>query len=115
LAGAAGPFGATGDSQNLLDIFSMEDLEKKPELVAAVPPQYPPEMRKAKVEGVVTIVCVLDESGRVEDPRVEASSRPEFERPALDAVRRWKFRPGMREGEAVRTYMRLPIRFSINS
>jgi protein TonB len=108
-----GQFGGTEEGGNLLDAFDVSDLEKRPELLASVSPQYPPELRKAKVEGAVTIIFVLDETGRVEDPRVENSSRPEFEKPALDAVRKWKFKPGMKDGEAVRTYMRLPLRFRI--
>ena len=103
-----------GDGKSLLDTFSVADLEKRPELVAAIDPVYPSEMRRARVEGTVTLVFVLDENGRVEDPRVEKSSRSEFEKPALDAVRKWKFRPGMKDGAAVRTYMRQPIRFSLN-
>ena len=98
-----------------MEAFDVADLEKRPELLASVPPQYPSELRKARIEGAVTIVFVLDESGHVEDPRVENSSRSEFERPALDAVRRWKFKPGMKDGEPVRTYMRLPIRFRIST
>jgi protein TonB len=110
-----GQLGGAAEGGGLLDAFDVADLEKRPELIASVPPSYPPEMRKAKVEGAVTIVFVLDESGRVEDPRIETSSRNEFEKPALEAVRRWKFRPGMKDGNAVRTYMRLPIRFSLNT
>lgn len=109
-----GQFANSESSGHLLDAFDMADLEKKPELIAAVPPQYPQELRKAKVEGSVTLVFLLDETGRVEDPRVENSSRVEFEKPALEAVRRWKFRPGMKDGEPVRTYMRLPMRFRVN-
>jgi protein TonB len=68
-------------------------------------------LKKAKIEGSVTLVFVLNEEGRVEDARVENSSRPEFEKPALDAIRKWRFRPGMKDGQAVRTYIRQPIRF----
>jgi periplasmic protein TonB len=111
-----GMFGGAADSAgSALDTFDVSDLERRPEIVSSVPPQYPPELRKAKVEGAVTLVFVLDETGRVEDLRVENSSRAEFEKPALDAVRRWKFRPGMKDGEPVRTYMKLPIRFRFNS
>ncbi|MCZ7638456.1 MAG: energy transducer TonB [Verrucomicrobia bacterium] len=91
----------------------MADLEKRPELLAAVPPQYPEALRRARVEGTVTVVFVLDETGRVEDPRVESSSHKEFETPALEAVRKWKFKPGMKDGQAVRTYLRQPIRFRV--
>ena len=33
--------------------------------------------------------------------------------PALEAIRRWRFKPGMKDGEAVKTYMRQPIRFRV--
>jgi len=97
------------------DTFDVADLEKRPEAVSQVAPAYPAELRKAKVEGVVTLVFVLDETGRVEDPRVENSSRPEFEKPALDAIRKWRFSPGQKDGQAVRTYIRIPMRFRVTS
>jgi protein TonB len=97
------------------DAFDVADLEKHPEPVSQVPPTYPPELRKAKIEGSVTLVFLLNEDGRVEDPRVENSSRPEFERPALEAIRKWRFRPGVKNGQAVRAYLRLPMRFRVTS
>lgn len=105
----------SGDGEDMLDAFSLSDLEKRPEVMASVAPIYPADMRKAKIEGTVTIIFILNEEGHVEDPRVEQSSRPEFERPALDALRKWKFRPGMKDGQPVRTYMKLPMRFRINN
>ncbi|MFO1497959.1 MAG: TonB family protein [Verrucomicrobiota bacterium] len=97
------------------ETFDVSELEKKPEPVSQAAPVYPPDLRKAKIEGVVTIVFVLDENGRVAEPRVENSSRPEFEKPALDAIRKWRFRPGMKEGKAVSTYVRIPMRFRVTS
>jgi len=94
-------------------IFSMEDLDQKPVAIAQIAPMHPRDLLKAKVEGQVVLLFVVDEQGRVEDPRVENSSRPEFEKPALDAVRKWKFKPGTKEGAPVKTYIRQPIRFSI--
>jgi protein TonB len=97
------------------EAFDVADLEKRPEAVSQVPPTYPAELRKAKIEGSVTLVFILSEEGRVEDPRVENSSRPEFEKPALDAIRKWRFRPGMKDGQAVRTYIRVPMRFRVTA
>ncbi len=97
------------------EAFDVGDLEKRPEPVSQVPPAYPSELRKAKVEGVVTLVFLLTEEGRVESAKVENSSRPEFEKPALEAIRKWRFRPGMKDGQAVRTYIRVPIRFRVTS
>lgn len=104
-----------GGSQTAgLDAFDVAELEKRPEVLAAVPPMHPDALRKAGVEGSVSVLFVVDEAGRVQDPRIERSSRPEFEKPALDALRRWRFRPGMKDGQPVRTFVRQPIRFSIS-
>lgn len=97
------------------EAFDVTDLEKRPEALSQVAPAYPAELKKSKVEGVVTLLFVLDETGRVEDPRVENSSRPEFEKPALDAIRKWRFSPGMKDGQAVRTYIRIPMRFRVSA
>lgn len=106
---------AAEDLGSALNTFDVSELEKRPEVVSQVAPAYPAELRKAKVEGVVTLVFLLTEDGRVEDPRVENSSRPEFEKPALEAVRRWRFRPGVKDGQSVKTHMRLPIRFRLTT
>jgi protein TonB len=110
-----GQFGGDDGGDALMEAFNVADLEKRPEVVVAIPPQYPADMRKAKVEGTVTIVFILDENGRLLEPRVDSSSRPEFEKPALEALRKWKFKPGMKNGEAVRTYMRQPFRFRLGA
>lgn len=118
--GAGGALAGFGEIRSLTaaetvadEAFDVADLEKRPEPVSQVAPTYPAELRKARVEGVVTLVFLLDETGRVEDPRVENSSRPEFEKPALEAIRKWRFSPGMKSGQAVRTYIRLPLRFRV--
>lgn len=118
--GSGGALAGFGDIRSLTaatevqqDAFDVSDLEKRPEPTSQVAPVYPAELRKAKVEGMVTIVFVLDETGRVEDPRVENSSRPEFEKPALDAIRKWRFSPGQKDGQPVRTYIRVPLRFRV--
>ena len=121
-AGAGGALAGFGEVRALTavdaieqDAFDVADLEKRPEAISQVAPAYPVELRKAKIEGAVTLVFILDETGRVEDPRVENSSRPEFEKPALDAIRKWRFRPGEMDGKPVRSYIRIPIRFRVGN
>lgn len=117
-AGSGGVFGsriAFGSGQALAEvaIFDIADLDQRPRPISQVEPRYPLELKKAKVTGSVVLLFVLNEGGRVEDLRVEASSRPEFEKPALDAVRKWRFKPGTREGKAVRSYVRQQILFNL--
>jgi len=121
-AGSGGALAGFGEVRALTaaqaiqdETFDVSELEKRPEAVSQVSPIYPPELRKAKIEGVVTLAFVLSENGRVEEPRIENSSRPEFEKPALEAIRKWRFRPGMKSGQAVRTFVRVPMRFRVTS
>ncbi len=95
------------------EAFSVADLERRPELLSSVPPAYPEPLRRARIEGAVTLALVVDDTGRVEDLRVESSTHKEFEAPALDAVRRWKFKPGQKDGQPVRAYLRQTIRFRL--
>ncbi len=118
--GSGGTLAGFGEAQQMTAVeavqettFDVADLEKRPEAVSQVPPTYPAELRKAKIEGSVTLVFVLNEEGRVEEARVENSSRAEFEKPALDALKRWRFKPGEKDGVAVKAYMRLPMRFRV--
>ncbi|MGE3312238.1 MAG: energy transducer TonB [Limisphaerales bacterium] len=113
MAMGLGAMGGDGMGSGL-DAFDVSDLERRPEAVSQVSPVYPAALRKARIEGTVTLVFLLTEAGTVEDPRVENSTHPEFEKPAVDALRRWRFKPGMREGQAVKTFMRLPMRFRIS-
>ena len=95
-------------------IFNLADLDQRPQPIAQIAPRHPPALLKAKIEGNVVLLFVLDENGRVSDPRVESSSRPEFEAPALKALSRWRFKPGTRDGKPVKTYVRQQIVFRIN-
>lgn len=120
--GAGGALAGFGDVRSLTaaqavqdETFDVSELEQKPEAVSQAAPIYPAELRKAKIEGSVTLVFILDENGRVNEPRVENSSRPEFEKPAMEAIRKWRFRPGMKSGKAVATYVRIPMRFRVTS
>jgi protein TonB len=102
---------AAQETEGVAEAFSAADLEERPQPTAQTPPAYPAELRKAKVEGSVTVAFVVDENGRVEDARVEKSSHPEFEKSGLEAIRKWRFRPGRKEGQAVRTYLVQTFRF----
>lgn len=95
-------------------IFSMSELDQGPRVVFQSPPQYPFDLQRKKIEGKVFVLFIVDESGRVKDPKVQRSDHPDFNKPALDAIKRWKFEPGMRSGKKVASKMKVPIRFSLN-
>lgn len=102
------PLAANGD--NVEALFSMADLDQKPRVVYQPGPLLGKQVRK-KAPGTAYIIFIVDKRGRVENPIVQKSTDPAFERPALAAVKQWKFEPGKRNGAPVRFRMRVPITF----
>jgi protein TonB len=104
--GKNGPLGESADTA-----FSLAEIDQKPRAVFQSAPMYPSELRAKKVEGSVIVIFVVDASGKVIEPRVEKTDHPAFDKPALDAVRQWKFEPAVKGGARVACKMRVPIRF----
>jgi protein TonB len=101
----------SGAGKDDLDaVFSMADLDQKPRIVYQPSPVMNARLRR-KTPATVYILFVVDERGRVVEPRVQKSTDPLFDKPALSAVKRWKFEPGKRSGEPVQFRMRVPITF----
>lgn len=98
------------DSKNVDALFSIADLDQKPRVIYQPSPMINNAMRK-RAPGKVYIVFIVDKRGRVVKPKVQKSSDLVFEKAALDAVKKWKFEPGKREGKPVRFRMRVPITF----
>jgi protein TonB len=57
------------------------------------------------------VKCTIDEQGNVVDPQVEKSSNPAFEKPAVDALKKWKFKPAKQDGTPVAIKVSIPIKF----
>ena len=92
-------------------IFALADLDQAPRAVFQPAPEYPAALRKQKLDGTVHVLFMVDRTGRVDSPIVQKSTNPAFEPAALQAVKRWRFEPGKRNGEAVVFRMRVPITF----
>lgn len=105
--GGTGKAGSLGE--NLENAFSLGEIDQKPRVLFQATPTFPQGM--GSVEGVVTILFIVDLNGKVMNPKVEKSTHKEFEKPALDAVKQWKFEPAIKGGERVSCKMRVPIRF----
>ena len=72
------------------------------------PAVYPKgEMRSAEVVVLVTV----DPNGQVAAAEVSEGAGAPFDQAALDAVKRWKFRPALREGKPVSARIKVPFRF----
>lgn len=88
--------------------------DRQAEPLDAPPPPYPLSARRRGLEGRVQLRIGIDANGRVETVDVAASSGSEtLDDAAIDAVRRWRFRPERRGGESRAATIVVPIRFQL--
>jgi periplasmic protein TonB len=84
---------------------------ENPVPVRTVPPEYPTELKKQRVSGLVVVKCTVDVQGNVSDTNIVKSSNELFDQFALDAVKKWKFKPARQDGTAVASQVSIPIKF----
>jgi protein TonB len=107
-------FGAVGlPSRSLADDTVYTKVDENPVPVKTPPPKYPDSLKREGVSGVVAVQIIIDETGVVASSSILKSSHPDFEKPALDAVRNWKFKPAKKDGTAVKVKVTVPLRFNV--
>jgi protein TonB len=83
-----------------------------PERILYVQPLYPEIARKIRAEGVVILEIVVGRSGDVVEVKI-LRSHPLFDTAAVEAVKRWKYRPAMLGAQPVRVYMTIRVEFTL--
>ena len=74
---------------------------------------YPEEARRLGLEGVVVLLLSVDETGAIAAARVVEDPGHGFGPAAAAAIRRCRFEPARRSGEAVATDLRFKVRFEL--
>jgi len=80
------------------------------ELIKQTVPLYPPLARSARVEGVVVLEGTVNVSGGVENIRV-VEGHPLLIDEALRAVKKWKYRPAILNGQPTPSPVTIRVRF----
>jgi TonB family protein len=76
-------------------------------------PEYSEEARKAKFQGTVVLFIVVDEKGNARDLRVIRPLGLGLDQKAIEAVNKWKFRPGMKDGHPVSVQATIEVNFRL--
>jgi protein TonB len=82
-----------------------------PQLVTRVDPLLPATLAAQRIDEDVHVAFVVDQTGRPTRVRVFFSHHDELEAPAIEAVKQWKFTPGVHLGRPVCTQMVVAFRF----
>ncbi len=102
-----------GDSHGRTPGFSGGAKITPPELIYKVEPEFSEEARKAKYQGMVVLTIEVDAGGRVRNPRILQHLGLGLDERAMEAVSRWRFRPGLRNGQPVETEAVVQVTFQL--
>lgn len=92
------------------DALRVKGSVQQVKLIHQVRPVYPPEAKKAGIEGLVQLDALIDKEGNVAE--LEVVSGPEaLVQAAVDAVRQWRYEPTYVDGKAVEVRTRIDVNF----
>jgi TonB family protein len=76
-----------------------------PKLVDSPDPAY------GGVDGTAVVQVIVGADGKVKEAKVTKSLSPKSDANALKAIKRWKFRPALKDGQPVAVQIMIEIRF----
>jgi protein TonB len=81
-------------------------------LIRKVQPTYPPLAKQARISGAVVLQAVIGKDGSIENLKA-VSGHPMLIQSALDAVRQWKYKPYILNGEPVEVDTQVTVNFTL--
>lgn len=96
-------------------VFGLDEVDQAPSVLRGVQPEYPYSAKRKGQTGVVEVKALVGADGNVQSVSVvKADPKGVFEDAVLIAVRKWKFKPGIKDGQNVPTWVVFPVRFELN-
>jgi TonB family protein len=84
-----------------------------PEVIYSPEPSFSDEARQAKFQGVVLLMLVVGKDGRPYNIRVRQSLGMGLDEKAIEAVKNWRFRPAILNGQAVAAQIGVQVDFHL--
>jgi TonB family protein len=85
----------------------------EPKVIYSIDPEFSDEARRAKYQGVVLIALIVDSQGNPQGVHVARALGMGLDEKAMEAVRKFKFKPAMKEGKAVACYATVEVNFRL--
>ncbi|HEX9200042.1 MAG TPA: TonB family protein [Acidobacteriaceae bacterium] len=80
--------------------------------ISQPPPVYPADAKAARVQGVVVLHAIISKEGTIEDVNV-ISGPPTLVMSAVDAVRQWKYKPYLLNGEPTEVETTINVNYTL--
>jgi TonB family protein len=111
--GPGGPGYGSGTERPGPPVYQAGGSVTRPVVIYQVEPDYSDEARRAKVEGVVTIYFEVNERGLPQNLRIFRPLGMGLDEKAIEAVLKWRFRPGYKDGKPVTVTSQIVITFRL--
>jgi len=96
------------------DVVKFDELDERPVLTSKPRVQYPPMAMRQRIESSVILTALISENGDVIDVNIlRGDPRLGFNDAAIRAMRTARFRPAMKDGKRVKTWLPQPIDFKL--
>jgi TonB family protein len=82
-----------------------------PRITHKVEPEYSPLARADRVQGTVVFGLIVDEHGIPKDLQLISPLGFGLDEKAAEAIMRWRFAPGMKDGKPVRILAQIEVNF----
>jgi TonB family protein len=107
-----GPGENGGEGGGAVGYLGLGGAVTQPVLLSKTEPEYSEEARKARLTGTVVLRIVIDAQGLAKDITVSRSLGLGLDDRAIEAVKKWKFKPGRVNGKpaAVEAYVEVNFR-----
>jgi protein TonB len=79
-----------------------------------VQPVYPQMAKIARVQGAVVLAAVIGKDGTIQNLHVVSTASPLLNQSAIDAVRQWRYRPYILNGEPVEVDTTVTVNFTLS-
>ncbi|MGD1069317.1 MAG: energy transducer TonB [Bryobacteraceae bacterium] len=112
-SGSGGGFGPGSGGGVGGGVFRVGGGVSAPAVLYKVDPEYSEEARKAKYSGTVLLSVIVDTEGHARDIHVLKSLGMGLDEKAMEAVQKWKFKPGMKGGQAVNVRAQIEVNFRL--
>ena len=74
---------------------------------------YPQSAKDANIQGKVVVKAIIDEKGNVVNTEVITSVNEDCDKAAVEAIKKTKFTPGMKDDKSTKTEVTIPIIFKL--
>jgi protein TonB len=96
------------------DLVNLSEVDRAPVAKDKPMPGYPPAARSTRQEGTVNLRLLVDERGRVEQVEIDSGTKSrQLQRAATQAVKRWVYEPGIKDGVPVKVWITTAVTFKL--